>query len=163
MAAVAGCRTVDPIEPAPIGLTTATPAHRIDIAQAQWSVPESAKITAGERAYLQTLLQTELQGALANAPRDITVESNITRIDPVSAGLNIASALVLFLPFDKGGASVEFVCRDARTGATLSKFTSNINPSMAHMRARFRRLGPAEIALRQAAAEFAAQVEKSVQ
>jgi hypothetical protein len=87
--------------------------------------------------------------------RPVVLRAAITRVEPVSAGLNTASALLLFVPIDRGGAAVEIEAIDVHTGEQLAAMRSGYFPPMTELKARFGKLAPAEIALRKAAADFA--------
>jgi hypothetical protein len=61
---------------------------------------------------------------------------------------------LLFVPLDRGGA-VEFEAVDPMTGQQLAAMGSGYFPQMTELKARFSKLVPAEIALKNAAPDFA--------
>jgi hypothetical protein len=83
----------------------------------------------------------------------------ITRIETVSPALNTLSALVLVVPLDRGGAAVEIEAVDPQTGRQLAALTQGYFAPLTELKARFSKLAPAEIAVRKAAADFAALLQ----
>ncbi|MBX3606596.1 MAG: DUF3313 family protein [Piscinibacter sp.] len=134
---------------------------RVTLVVVEWRAGPHPDIAPGEQAALLAMLQAQLQEGLRDLPaqpagRPVRLRAAITQLDTVSPLLNTTSALLLFVPLDSGGASVEVEALDASSGQQLAALRFAHTPSLSEFGARFHRLGPAEIALRRAGAAFAA-------
>lgn len=146
--------------PAPLA-TSATTTTALTLEPVQWQVPASAAITQEEQAQLRARLRDALQAALAakaDSDRPLSVRATITGIEPVSPGLNALSALLLFVPLDAGAASVRIEAFDTASGVRVATWENRYAPPMRQLRARFKRLAPAELALQHLAETFAAEL-----
>ncbi|MUV15669.1 DUF3313 family protein [Noviluteimonas gilva] len=145
----------------PLGATAIGGEPADNLVQVEWSVEPSKKISEAEKTALLEHLRLALLAALPNdqpAVRPLKIRAHITAVDTVSPALNTASALLLFLPFDRGGASVEIQAVDLNTGEQVASMTKSYSPSMRKMRARFKKLAPAQLALEELASVFSAQL-----
>jgi hypothetical protein len=146
-----------------------TSADRIDPARVRidavaWRVPSRVDISSDEREALLAQLRMALQQRVQALPADplgrpAVLRAAITRIETVSPALNTLSALVLVVPLDRGGAAVEIEAVDPQTGRQLAALTQGYFAPLTELKARFSKLAPAEIAVRKAAADFAALLQ----
>lgn len=151
---------------APRPATAVLPAQAIDPARVtlgavEWHAGSPPGIDAAERDALRALLRESLLEPLRRLPPDpsgraAVLQAAITRVDTVSPALNATSALLLFVPLDGGGAAVEIEAVDPDSGERLAALAFEHAPPLSELTARYRKLGPAEIALRRAGAAFAA-------
>ena len=86
--------------------------------------------------------------------RPAVLRAAITRVETVSPALNALSALVLVVPLDRGGASVDIEALDPDTGKQLAALTQGHFAPLSELKAHFSKLAPAQLALRKAAADF---------
>ncbi len=134
-------------------------ATQVVLGDIEWRVPANADIDDGERDALVALLRAELLQrvqALPTAPqgRPVVVRAAITRVSPVSPGLNTVGTLLLIGPLDRGGAAIEIEALDAQRGQQLAALTLGYFAPLSELKARFSKLAPAEIAVRKAVADF---------
>jgi hypothetical protein len=125
-----------------------------------WRVTSSVDISADEREALLAQLRSELQQRVQALPaqpqgRPAVLRAAITRVETVSPTLNALSALLLVVPWDRGGAAVEIEAVDPQTGRQLAALTQGYFAPLSELKARFSKMAPAEIAVRKAAADFA--------
>ena len=108
-------------------------------------------------AQLRRELQQQVQ-ALPASPqgRPAQIRAAVTRLETVSPGLNTLGTLLLIGPLDRGGAAVEIEAVDPQTGRQLAALRLGYFAPLSELKARFSKLAPAEIAVRKAAADFAA-------
>lgn len=133
---------------------------RVSIDAVTWRVTSSVDISPDEREALLTQLRDELQRQVQSLPaqpqgRPAVLRAAITRVETVSPALNALSAVLLTVPLDRGGAAVEIEAVDPQTGRQLAALTQGYFAPLSELKARFRKLAPAEIAVRKAAADFA--------
>ena len=141
-------------------------ASRFDVDEVEWRAAQSTDITDVEQAALRARLRTEIQQNLSGVPtashgRTIVLRAAITRVEPVSPTLNAASALLLFVPLERGGAAVEVEAIDVQTGEQLAAMRFGYFAPMTELKARFSKLAPAELALKKAASDFARLLQAS--
>lgn len=132
---------------------------RVSVDPVAWRITASGDISTDEREALLAQLRSELQRRVLALPaqpqgRPAVLRAAITRLETVSPALNTASALLLVVPLDRGGAAVEIEAVDPQTGHQLAALTQGYFAPMSDLKARFSKLAPAEIALRKAAADF---------
>jgi hypothetical protein len=133
----------------------------VSIAEVAWRVDARPDIGNDERAALVAQLRHELLQrvqALPAAPqgRPARIRAAFTRVETVSPALNTLGTLLLIGPLDRGGAAVEIEAVDAQTGRQLAALRLGYFTPLSDIKARFSKLAPAQIALRKAAADFAA-------
>ncbi|SFM64573.1 DUF3313 family protein [Variovorax sp. OV329] len=133
---------------------------QVTLAEVQWRAPERADIVDEERRALSRRLEAAIRQEVDALPpvsngRAVMLRAAITRVEPVSPALNTVSALVLFVPLDRGGAAVEIEAIDAQTGQQLAALNAGYFSSITELVSRFSKLAPAENALKKAAVEFA--------
>jgi len=166
-ATLAGCGSVMTSPPsgflsrydAPVSAPWAIDPAQVTLAEVAWRVAPRPDLDEADRRALADRLAAELRrgvGTLPPAPhgRAVVLRAAITRVEPVSPALNTASALLLLVPLDRGGAAVEIEAVDAQTGRQLAALSTGSFAPLSDLRARFSKLGPAEIVLAQAAADF---------
>lgn len=134
----------------------------LDVSAVAWAA--SAEIDPAERERLRTVLQAALQRDLAPAsPPEgpaIRVQARILDVAAASPALNVMSTLLLFVPIDRGGASVEIDAVDATTGRRLATLTLAASGQFGEFSAHFSRFGHAEDVLRRSATVFRQLLEK---
>jgi len=139
---------------------TIDPAQ-VSIAEVAWRVDARPDISNDERDALMAQLRRKLQQqvqALPTSPqgRPAQIRAAVTRLETVSPGLNTLATLLLIGPMDRGGAAVEIEAVDPQTGRQLAALRMGYFTPLSDLKARFSKLAPAEIAVRKAAADFAA-------
>ena len=132
---------------------------RVSVEAVAWRVAGPIDIDTDEREALLSQLRNELQRHLRALPaqpqgRPAVLRAAITRVETVSPALNALSAVLLTVPLDRGGAAVEIEAVDPQTGRQLAALTQGYFAPLSEFKARFRKLAPAEIAVRKAAADF---------
>ncbi|MBC7604173.1 MAG: DUF3313 family protein [Ramlibacter sp.] len=132
---------------------------RVSVDAVAWRVTNSVDISSDEREALLARLRTELQQRVQALPaqpqgRPAVLRAAITRVETVSPALNALSSLLLTVPLDRGGAAVEIEAVDPQTGRQLAALTQGYFAPMSELKARFRKLASAEIAVHKAAADF---------
>lgn len=140
--------------------TIAIDPTRVTIGDIEWRAPASTNVGDDERHLLLRELRDELAARVRDLPaaprgRSAVVRAAITGVETVSPGMNALSALVLIVPLDRGGASVDVEALDPETGEQLAALALDHFAPLSEYKAHFRRLGPAQLALRKAAADFA--------
>lgn len=132
---------------------------RVSVDAVAWRVTNSVDISTEEREALLAQLRTELEQRLSALPaqpqgRPAVLRAAITRVETVSPMLNALSALLLTVPLDRGGAAVEIEAVDLQTGRQLAALTQGYFAPVSELKARFKKMAPAGIAVRKAAADF---------
>jgi hypothetical protein len=139
---------------------------RATLAPVQWRAGDAAGIDAAERQALLARLEADLRARLAELPpvdggQPVVLRAAITRVEPVSPMLNTVATVLLIGPFDRGGAVVELEALDAADGRALAALRIGHYAPLAELKARFRKLAAAEVAIGQAAAEFAVLIGRT--
>ncbi len=142
-------------------VTQTIDSAQVSIAEVVWRVDTRPDISNDERDALMAQLRRELQlqvQALQASPqgRPAQIRAAVTRVETVSPGLNTLGTLFLIGPLDRGGAAVEIEAVDPQTGRQLAALRLGYFTPLSDLKARFSKLVPAEIAMRKAAADFAA-------
>ena len=123
-----------------------------------WRVSDAHDINSAEQALLVSKLESALSESIKNPNKSIQIRAAITRIEAVSPTLNWISSILLFVPMDHGGAAVELEATDRNSHEVISQLRfANWTP-ISEFSAHFTRLEPANLALAQAAEEFALQL-----
>lgn len=141
--------------------TAAIDPTRVTIGDIEWRAPASTSVTDDQRRWLLRELDDELAARVRELPsapqgRPAILRAAITRVETVSPGLNTLSALVLIVPLDRGGASVDIEALDPDTGEQLAALSLGHFAPLSELMAHFSKLAPARLALRKAAADFGA-------
>jgi pyruvoyl-dependent arginine decarboxylase (PvlArgDC) len=123
-------------------------------------MPIDAGISETERARLRSTLETAISRETEALPQIVgghpeVIRAVITRVETVSPVLNVAAAVLLAVPLDRGGAAVEIEVLDAETQQPLASMAHAHFAPLSEFMARFSRLAPAELALNAAAVELA--------
>ena len=139
--------------------TAAIDPTRVTLGDIEWRAPASAGVSDEERRLLLRQLGDELVARVRDLPaapqgRPAVLRAAITHVDTVSPALNTVSALVLVVPLDRGGASVDIEAVDSDTGEQLAALTRSHSAPLSEFKAHFSRLAPAQLALRKAVADF---------
>lgn len=147
-------------------VTQAIDPAKVSIAEVVWRVEARPDVGNDERDALLAQLRHELQQriqALAAAPqgRSAQIRAAVTRVETVSPALNTVGTLLLIGPLDRGGAAVEIEAIDPQTGRQLAALRLGYFAPLSELKARFSKLAPAELAVRKAAADFAALLKPS--
>ena len=134
----------------------------VDVSEVDWQA--NAEIDDEQRAKLCTTLRDALQHDLQTAPpsegRVIQVRARIVDVVSASPALNVASTLLLFIPLDRGGASVQIDAVDQATGQRLASLTLSGSGQLSDFSGHFSRYGHAEEVLLRSAAAFRQLLEK---
>lgn len=134
---------------------------RAQVGEVAWLAAPETDLTADERDQLVELLRAQLRASISNLPpapsgRPVVLRAAITRVETVSPALNAVSTLLLVAPWDRGGAAIEIEAVDAETGKQLTAMRMGYFAPLWDIKARFIKLGPAEIAIKKAAKDFGA-------
>ena len=105
-------------------------------------------------AILRQALKHDLQAPPTSDGRVIQVRARIIEVTGASPALNVASSILLFVPVDRGGASVEIDAVDQATGQRLASLTMAGSGQLGDFSGHFSRYGHAEEVLRRAATSF---------
>lgn len=140
--------------------------HQIVSTTVDWVTQGSSDLTESEKTQLLASLSQALSTQLAALPpvahgRPVMLRAAITRVEVVSPGLNTLATVLLIGPLDRGGAAVELELLDAQTRLPLASMATATFTPLSEFKARFSRLAPAELALNNAASEFAKLVRGS--
>jgi hypothetical protein len=132
---------------------------RVALGDIEWRASTSADVSEEERRLLLRQLGDELMARVHELPparggRPAVLRAAITHVETVSPALNAASALLLVVPLDRGGAWFDIEAVDPDTGEQLAALTVGDFVPLSEFQARFSKLAPARLALRKAAAEF---------
>ena len=132
---------------------------RVTIGDVEWRAPADAGLDHDERDLLVRQLGNELAARVRDLPaapdgRPAVLRAAITRVETVSPALNAVSALMLIVPLDRGGASVDIEALDPDTGKQLAALAQGHFAPLSEFKAHFSKLAPAQLALRKSAADF---------
>lgn len=138
---------------------TAIDPRQIVTTTVEWVVKGSNDIVAQEKDQLLNTLRQELSSQLSALPvvsngRPVILRAAITRVEVVSPSLNTLATVLLIGPLDRGGAAVELELLDAETRMPLVSMATAYYAPLEELKARFSRLAPAELALKNAVGEF---------
>lgn len=162
---LAGCAASPPSSPSPAptdaawrSMQAVDPA-RSSVGAVNWSAAARDALAPNERLGLEQALRSDLEAGLRSLPaeprgRAVRLDVTVDHIEPVSPALNLASALVLFVPLDRGGAALELVATDEADGAPLATLRWSATAPLTQFGAQFERLGPAAFVLGDAARHF---------
>jgi hypothetical protein len=134
---------------------------RVTIGAIEWRAAESADLNEEDRRSLLKQLGDELMARVRDLPaspegQPVVLRAAITRVETVSPALNVASALLLIVPLDRGGASVDVEALDPATGRQVAALTLGYFAPLSELKSHFSKLAPAQLALRKAARDFGA-------
>jgi len=124
-----------------------------------WKVENKMNITIDEKNHLIMLLKTELEDSvnLVNvnlAQSSLQLHAVINNVETVTPALNWLSTVFLFVPVDRGGIDVDFVAINKHSRLPVAKLNFAEWAPISEFSARFNRLAPAEIQLKQAVNNF---------
>jgi hypothetical protein len=160
----------DALKPAADGGSASSPSAmvidpaRVTIGDIELRTDAGGAVNEEERRTLLRQLRDDLLErvrALPRAPlgRPAVLRAAITRVETVSPSLNAVSALLMFVPLDRGGAAVEIEAVDAETGKQLAALSLGYFTPLSEVKARFSKLAPARLALRKATTDFGALLQ----
>lgn len=134
--------------------------HQVRALVVEWAPPSDAGLSTADRAQLMATLKTAISRETEALPQNIeghpvVIRAAITRIESVSPALNVLTAVLLTVPLDRGGATVEIQVLDAETLQPLASMAHAYFAPISEFKARFSALAPAELALNAAAVELA--------
>lgn len=140
--------------------------HQVVATSVEWGIKGTSDLSGPEKEQLLGTLRQELTsqlGALSAVPngRPVLLRAAITRVEVVSPGLNTLATVLLIGPLDRGGAAVEVELLDAQTRSTLASYSTAYYAPLSEFKARFSRLAPAELAVKNAANAFAQLAQNS--
>lgn len=132
---------------------------RITVSEIEWHPNAGTHIDAEDRAKLLAHLRDELQKHIATLPstpggRPAVIRAAITKVETVSPAMNTVGTLLLIGPLDRGGAAVEIEAIDPDSRKQIAAIRQGYFAPLSDLRARFRKYGPAEIALKKNAEDF---------
>ena len=133
----------------------------VNVSEVDWQA--NAEVDAEQRAKLCALLRDALQNDLQTGRsegRVIQVRARIVDVVSASPALNVASTLLLFIPLDRGGASVQIDAVDQATGQRLASLTLSGSGQLSDFSGHFSPYGHAEEVLLRSAAAFRQLLEK---
>lgn len=128
----------------------------VDVSEVEWQA--GSQVDAEQRTQLCALLRSALQQTLQSDParpgRTLSVRARIVELSEASPTINLASALLLFIPVDRGGASVQIDAFDQASGQRLASLSVAGAGKLGDFSAHFTRYGHAEEVLRRSATAF---------
>jgi len=134
----------------------------VNVSEVIWQA--NAEIDAEQRtglcATLRAALQQDLQAAPPLEGRVIQVRARIVDVVSASPALNVVTTLLLFIPLDRGGASVQIDAIDQANGQKLASLTMSGSGHLSDFSGHFSRYGQAEEVLLRSAAAFRQLLEK---
>lgn len=134
----------------------------VNVSDVDWRV--NAEVDAEQKeklcAALRDALRQDLQPTPSSEGRVIQVRARIVDVVSASPALNIASTLLLFVPLDRGGASVEIDAVDQATGQPLASLTLAGSGQLGDFSGHFSRYSHAEDVLRRSASAFRQLLEE---
>jgi hypothetical protein len=122
-----------------------------------WQLADNA-LSDEDKLYLENVVSSALLPIMTAKP-NIYMRAKITQVDTVSPLLNGISSLLLILPLDRGGASVEIQALDSSTGVEMLRESYTHQVPFSEYKAHFSRLEPAKIALSNAIQQFTARMK----
>ena len=141
---------------------SATPVdpHQVRSISVEWAIPKDSGLSLLEATRLKAALEAAISREAQALPQvvgghAVDIRAVITRVESVSPALNIAAAVLLTVPLDRGGAAVEIEVLDTETRQPLASMAHAYFAPLSEFKARFSRLAPAELALNTAAVELA--------
>ena len=142
-------RSATPIDP-----------HQVRSISVEWAIPLDSGFSSIEETRLRSTLEAAISRETEALPQivgghPVVIRAVITRVESVSPLLNVAAAVLLTVPLDRGGAAVEIEVLDAETHQPLASMAHAHFAPLSEFKARFSRLAPAEFALNTAAEELA--------
>lgn len=134
----------------------------VDVIDVKWRVNAEVDEEQTEKlcAALRDALRQNLQPAPPSEGRAIQVRARIIDVVSTSPVLNVATTLLLFVPLDRGGASVEIDAVDQATGQPLASLTLADSGQLGDFPGHFSRFSHAEDVLRRSASAFRQLLEK---
>jgi hypothetical protein len=156
LAAEEGMHVAEAKEGSAVRVAGALRWSAVKVSEVDWQA--DAEVDAEQRAKLCALLRDALQRDLQTAPSDggrvIQVRARIVGVVSASPALNVASSILLFIPIDRGGASVQIDAADQATGQRLASLTMAGSGQLGDFSGHFSRYGHAEDVLLRSAAAF---------
>lgn len=134
----------------------------VQVEEVVWQA--GSEIAPAQRQKLCELLQGSLQRALVGPePAELPalrVRARIVEVVGVSPALNVASALLIIVPVDRGGAAVQIEALDAASGRRLASLALGEAGRLGDFSGYFSRYAHAEDVLRRAAVVFRNLLER---
>ena len=162
LAAHEGMHAVEAKEGSAMRVSGALRWSAANVSDVDWQA--NAEVDAEQKARLCAMLRAALQQDLQTDPpseeRVIEVRARIVDVVSASPALNVASTLLLFIPLDRGGASVQIDAIDQATGQRLASLTMAGSGQLGDLSGHFSRYGHAEEVLRRSATAFRSLLEK---
>lgn len=162
LAAQGGLHAVEANEGSAVRVSGALRWSAVEVSEVDWGA--NAEVDAEQRvklcAMLRDALQQDLQRAQLSEGRVIQVRARIVDVASASPALNVASTLLLFIPLDRGGASVQIDAVDQATGQRLASLTMSGSGQLRDFSGHFSRYGHAEEVLTRSATAFRRLLEK---
>lgn len=133
---------------------------RITLGDVEWRAGKCKGVSPEDESKLVSQLRNELQQRITELPlsatgRPAVLRAAITRVETVSPPLNTLETLLFVIPFDRGGAAVEIEAVDPDSGRQVAALRLGYFAPLTDLKARFSKFGPATIALKKAANDFA--------
>ena len=162
LAAQEGMHAVEAKEGSAIRVSGALRWSAAKVSIVDWQA--NTEVDAEQKARLCAMLREALQQALKMTPtseeRVIQVRARIVDVVSASPALNVASTVLLFIPLDRGGASVQIDAVDQATGQRLASLTMAGSGQLGDFSGHFSRYGHAEEVLLRSATAFRNLLEK---
>lgn len=117
----------------------------------KWIAESGNDLTAEERKDLENLMHEEL--STLDLGSDLRVRAELRHVETVRPWLNWASTLLVVVPVDRGGVSVDFVVQEVSSGKTQVVPFAEWTP-LTELRAQYSKLGPAKAGVRRAVAHL---------
>lgn len=125
LAAQEGMHVVEANEGSAVPVSGPLHWSAVNVSEVDWQA--NPEVDTQERTKLCATLRDALQQDLQTVPplegRVIQVRARIVDVVSASPALNVATTLLLFIPLDRGGASVQIDAIDQATGQRLASLT----------------------------------------
>lgn len=108
---------------------------------------------------LREALQKSLSGHQQESGRHLSIKARITEAVPVSPLLNTLTAILIFVPVERGGAAVQIEAFDQESGQKIASLSVAKSASLTDLHGYFSRYTHAQTVLQDAAATFANLLE----
>jgi len=113
----------------------------------EWIAESGNDLTDEERKDLENLMHEQLSSLALGS--DLRVRAEVRRIETVRPWLNWASTILVVVPVDRGGISVDFFVQEVFSGKTRVVSFAEWTP-LTELRAQYSKLGPAKAGVRRA-------------
>ncbi|MBS1156036.1 MAG: hypothetical protein H6R07_1960 [Proteobacteria bacterium] len=128
----------------------------IEVDEVLWQA--GTEVESEEQQQLCSVLRESLRRDLSplaqGSGAKLRIRAQIVDVATVSPALNLATAVLIFLPVERGGAAVLIEALDAESGRGIARFSMAESGGLSDFSGHFSRYGHAEQVLKRAALAF---------